>query len=231
MVWSKALRKRTVNARYMEPGDFARMVENFKIDGRMTGTVTVCIEPDGGYEILSGHHRTEAAIAAGFEQVEVLCITTPLPEERKVAIQLSHNAINGRDDASILAKMYEGLSIDAKKFSGLTEAVMSAAGNMAALSITSMAPKYEEIILAFLPEDKAALDQNIQEIRKKLKTLPVYANRMQEFEAFFDTLLNVKVAKNIVNTALAVLAMAELAAQKLDEISAEDKNKSIPENP
>ena len=74
------------------------MVENFKTDGKMTGVVTVCLEPDGSLEILSGHHRTEAAIEAGFEEIEVLCITTPLDENRKKAIQLSRNSISGKDN-------------------------------------------------------------------------------------------------------------------------------------
>lgn len=47
-----------------------------------------------------------------------------ITENIKTEIQLSHNSINGQDDPSILAKLYEGLDLDSKKFSGLTDDIL-----------------------------------------------------------------------------------------------------------
>ena len=73
----KTLRRREKNAHYMAPAMFKRLVENVKIDGRLTTTVLACQDKDGSLEILSGHHRTAAAIEAGLAIVDALVITTP----------------------------------------------------------------------------------------------------------------------------------------------------------
>lgn len=203
----------------MEPGQFARLVQNFKTDGRMTGTVTVCQLPDGGLEILSGHHRTEAAIEAGFDEIDVVVITSPLDESRKTAIQISHNAISGQDNQSLLAKMYEGLDLDAKKFSGLTDDILAALGNLSAVSIGSLTTEYEELRFSFLPEDKVKLDAQIDKLKKSGKA-ETWAARLEDFDKVFDTLVRVKHGLDVLNNALAILLMAELAAKQLDEIEA-----------
>src|SRR5215472_18033197 len=84
----RALKRREVNARFMEPEQFKRLVENVKVDGALTEIVLCCQNEDGSLEILSGHHRQEAAIAAGQATIWAMVITTPLDEERKYAIQL-----------------------------------------------------------------------------------------------------------------------------------------------
>jgi ParB-like chromosome segregation protein Spo0J len=116
----RTLKPREVNARYMSPTEFGRLVENVKTDGRLTSAVLACVTQTGEVEILSGHHRCLAAIEAGLTEIDVLVITTPLSEERKAAIQLSHNAVTGQDNPSALADLYRNLGLDAKMFSGLT---------------------------------------------------------------------------------------------------------------
>src|SRR4051794_35350405 len=83
----KSLKRREVNARFMTPEQFKRLVTNVKIDGALTEIVLCCQDPDGSVEILSGHHRQEAAIAAGMDLIWAMVILTPLDEERKAAIQ------------------------------------------------------------------------------------------------------------------------------------------------
>jgi len=206
----------------MEPGQFLRLVENFKTDGRMTGAVTVCQTDDGAMEILSGHHRTEAAIAAGFEEIEVVCITTPLSEQRKVAIQLSHNAISGQDNLNVLATMYEGLDLTSKKFSGLTDSVLESLGKLPTVAITSLVTDYQEILLAFLPEDKARLDAQIERLKSGSQKRPKLAARLADFDQTFETIVRVKHNLNVLNTALAILMMAELAGERLDQLENEE---------
>lgn len=205
----------------MQPAQFARLVENFKTDGRMTGVVTVCLDQDGALEILSGHHRVMAAIEAGFETVEAVTITTPLSEERKVAIQLSHNSISGEDNASILAQMYEGLELDAKKFSGLTDDVLGALSNLTGVSLGTMQTQYEELRISFLPEARAELEAQIDTIKKNKKT-QTWAARFEDFNAVFDAIVRVKHALAIVNNALAISMMAQLACERLDQIKEEN---------
>ena len=154
----KTLKRREVNARYI-PEEFKRLVENVRLDGGLTSAVLTCSLPDGGLEILSGHHRTAAAVEAGIATIEVINISTLLTEERKKAIQLSHNAINGKDNQSILAELYSDLSLDAKIFSGLTDEIL----NLDKLDIAGLGAgnlETQEIRIAFLPEDREGVRQH-----------------------------------------------------------------------
>ena len=119
------------NARFMEGAEFKLLVDNLKVDGVLTSAPLV-------YKgrVLSGNHRVEAAIAAGIIEADVLEITSEIDEERQLAIQLSHNAINGKDDPGRLAKLYSRLDLTWKRFSGLTDGVFE---SMKELDIKALA--------------------------------------------------------------------------------------------
>ncbi len=88
--------------------------------------------------------------------MDVLDIQTELDEERKLAIQLSQNAINGKDDPNILAQLYTSMnSLKWKQYSGVTDdAFKYTDEKLASLGITL--PKYAELAIVFLAEEKAA---------------------------------------------------------------------------
>ncbi len=201
----------------MSPGEFQRLVENVKTDGRLTSSVLCCQNADGSIEILSGHHRTLAAIEAGITEIDGIVITTPLDEERKTAIQLSHNAVEGNDNPAVLAAMYSSLGLDAKMFSGLTDDVLT----YDKLTVSGFATgiRYEELKVAFLPEDRAAFEAALKRIRKS-KAGPVVTHlaRFADFERIFDAVVEVKDQKKVLNSALALLVMAELALERLAQL-------------
>jgi 3-deoxy-D-manno-octulosonate 8-phosphate phosphatase KdsC-like HAD superfamily phosphatase len=214
----KSLKRRDKNARYMSPEEFSRLVENVRIDGKLTSAVLACQEPDGGIEILSGHHRTAAAIEVGIPEIDVIVITSKLSEERKAAIQLSHNAVSGKDDPSILAELYRDLGIDAKMFSGLTDDILDVSKlNISGLNANALS--YDEIRLAFLPEDREKFDAALSRMKTDKKILATHALRFRDFDTVFDAAIAVKEKRNILNSALAFLVMAELAMAKLAEES------------
>jgi hypothetical protein len=216
-----ALRRREKNAHYMAPAMFKRLVENVRVDGKLTTTVLVCQDADGTLEILSGHHRTAAAIEAGLQLVDALVITTPLTEKRKVAIQLSHNSINGKDDGSLLAELYASLDIDAKKFSGLDDSILDVGKGLTASALGGANIKYEELLFAFLPEDKHAFEVELEALAKRAKKLRVHAAPHSEFDAFFDAIVRSKHQLNIVNSGIALSALARLASERLDQLEEE----------
>jgi hypothetical protein len=57
-------------------------------------------------EIISGHHRTRAATAAGLSELFVLVDVTGLTRSQIAAKQLAHNAIEGQDNEQLLAEIY-----------------------------------------------------------------------------------------------------------------------------
>ncbi|AZO61759.1 MULTISPECIES: ParB/RepB/Spo0J family partition protein [unclassified Mesorhizobium] len=220
------LRRREKNAHYMAPAMFKRLVENVKIDGRLTTTVLACENKDGSLEILSGHHRTAAAIEAGLPMVDALVITTPLSEKRKVAIQLSHNSINGEDDQSLLAQLYASLDIDAKKFSGLDDSVLAGDKGPGATALGGANIKYDELLFSFLPEDRVRFEVELEALAKRAKRFRIHAAPQSKFDEFFDTIVRTKSQLNIVNSGIALSVMARLAGERLDQLEAEAEDKS-----
>lgn len=216
-----ALKRREKNAHYMPPAMFKRLVENVRVDGRLTTTVLVCQNKDGSLEILSGHHRTAAAIEVGLAEIDCLVITSPLTEKRKVAIQLSHNSINGEDDKSLLADLYASLDIDAKKFSGLDDSILDVGKGVTAAALGAANIKYDELLFAFLPEERIAFEAEMEKLEKRAKKAHISVAPHAVFEDFFDAIIRTKHQMNIVNSGIALSTMAQLAMERLDQIEAE----------
>lgn len=111
-----------VNARHMTSDTFKRLVENVRQDGSLTSVPFAVREEDGKYRVLSGNHRVMAARDAGMKEIWVLVTDDPLSSDRRIAIQLSHNAIVGEDDPSVLAYLYEQIEgVDARLYSGVDD--------------------------------------------------------------------------------------------------------------
>ncbi|MBI1207236.1 MAG: hypothetical protein GC191_08100 [Azospirillum sp.] len=207
------------NARFMAPAMFQRLVDNLRRDGCLTSLPTVYRQaPDGPLSVLSGNHRVQAGIKAGIEHTDVLEITSPLTEQQLVAIQLSHNAITGKDDPSILKELWGLLDFDLKEYSGLTDDLFKVEElDVSVLKVEQ--PLYHELTISFLPADKAAFDGYLSALTKAAKSKKTQPERhvadAANFDAFFDTLIAVKEKYAVHNSAIALKLMAELATDKL----------------
>ena len=201
------------NARYMKAPQFKRLVENLVRDGVLTSTPLI-------YKgvVRSGNHRVQAAIKAGIVDAECIELLGEYPEDRVLAIQLAHNAINGEDDPNILAKIWKPLSFDEKRYSGLTDEIVGAVKPIDVKSLGLGGPQQEEITLLFLPEEAKTFVDLVARIEKKVRRPPVFAASRADFDKFFDTIVAVKTALNIHNTALAIGMMAQLANERLEQM-------------
>ena len=94
-----------LNAHHMRKTVYDQLVANIKADGNLS-TLPFCWHHEGTAYTLSGHHRIEAARDAGVDYLLYLYTDDALDEERRLAIQLSHNALVGEDDLSILQQRW-----------------------------------------------------------------------------------------------------------------------------
>jgi hypothetical protein len=207
------------NARYMKAPQFQRLVDNLKRDGILTSAPLV-------YRgvVRSGNHRVQAAIKAGIEQADCLELLGEIPEERVIAIQLAHNAINGEDDPAILGKLWKALPFEEKRYSGLTDEMIGAIKEIDIASLGMGGPEHEEIVLLFLPEEAGAFHAMVKRIEKKSRKPPVFAAARADFEKFFDAIVATKGHLNVHNTALAISMMAQLALERIDQLVAESSD-------
>jgi hypothetical protein len=199
----------------MSPEEYGRLKQNIATDGCLTSAVLVC-QDAGVLEILSGHHRRDAAIDVGIFEGEVIVILTPLDEERKTAIQLAHNAVTGKDNPAVLAEMYSRLGLDAKMFSGLTDDILS----LDKISIAGLNAglQYEQLLVAFLPEDRQAFELALRRVRKSNSIVSTHFARFEDFDAVFNAVVAVKEKRQVVNSALSLRVLAELAMERLDQL-------------
>lgn len=72
-----SLREQDINARIMDDAKFNQLVANIEKRGTLE-QLPYCVLTDRGVEIVSGHHRTRAARAAGLDHVNVLLDRTKL---------------------------------------------------------------------------------------------------------------------------------------------------------
>ncbi|UXX94162.1 ParB N-terminal domain-containing protein [Streptomyces sp. AD2-2] len=112
-----------INARFLPHEQFRQLVENIERDGCLTSTPLVWNDAESGrLVVLSGNHRTLAAIEAGLSSIWWMQIDEPLPRQRQIALQLSHNAIAGQDDPAILKELYDELeSVEWRQYTGLDD--------------------------------------------------------------------------------------------------------------
>jgi hypothetical protein len=207
----------------MEGRQFAKLVANLRRDGVLTSLPLVHRDQSSNSQltILSGNHRVAAAIKAGIEESDVIEVTNRLTREQFVALQLSHNAIVGQDDQAVLKELYEELDFEWKEYSGLTDEAF----NVAELDVTMLRvdqPFFEELTIAFLPGDKAIFMEWLDKLARS-KAAARLVGQYEDFTQFFDAIIAVKEAKGVVNSAVALRLMAELAGRQLEAEQAEQE--------
>lgn len=226
LVDPRSLRPAPENARFMTAQQQKRLNDNITADGALT-SVPLIYQDGDVLEILSGHHRIDAAIAAGLEKIYVMVIVTPLPRSRRTAIQLSHNEITGQDDPSKLLELYSGLDLSMKAYSGLTDDKFKGLAeiDVGALSLGSV--KYQELFISFLPGDRDVFVGFLADIEKSVKKGREYlVARAEEFGALFDLIVKIKSRSGVHNSAVAMMALVELARERLAQLEQEDENRS-----
>lgn len=209
------------NSRYMDSQQWHRLVENIKQDGILTSAPLVCRAGDSpltnfgknnpdALEIISGNHRTKAAIDAGIEYSDVIIIDDDkgISRAKKIAMQLAHNEISGKDDASTLRALYDDLDFDFKIYSGVDEAKFKIDElNLKALGSTSA--DMQEVAILFIPKDSDLLVKTLKRVSKRSSSIHLAAAR-EDFDLFFDSVVSIKKHANIHNTATAVVKMCEI---------------------
>lgn len=208
------------NARTMPEREFKQMVENIRRDGALLGAVLTHVR-DGKEVVLSGNHRTKASIAAGLAEITWIRILSPIDDARAVGIQLSQNALVGRDDQNILRELYESLDVLDQKYSGLTDTDLGLLDDPDFEKLRIGPPKYEEVVLAFLPEDREEFQTELESLTKRTKAKRIYMARYADYEAFFQTMLRTKDVRDVTNDAVSIAVMIELAKERLDQLGAE----------
>jgi hypothetical protein len=227
----KTLKGLDKNARYMTGEQLRRLQDNIKRDGVLTSVPLIYVHDDGIPEILSGNHRVQGAVAAGVEEGWVMEIVTRIPQSRRVAIQLAHNAITGQDDPTQLKELYDSLDdLNEKLYSGLTDDDFGFPPlEISGLSLAG--PTYEEITLLFLPEEADVFREVLKKLEKHKPSGDRYAVHLDDWQKLFDTIIRTKDKLRIMSTPVALRAIVDLATERLNQLDEEEKKAQAEKQP
>lgn len=214
----------------MPAATFNQLVANLQKDGKLTSTPLI-YDGDVAGEVLSGNHRVQAGIKAGIEEADCELILgewqggelRKLSRRRKVAIQLSHNAINGRDDPSLLVQLFDELDLESKLYSGVTDDMLKVE-ELDLEALTGGRMQYETLELVFVPEEADAFKALVARLDKRTGAkakVPVLMGSLDDFDKLFEVIVRAKKRLNVINTGMALKKLAELANERLDQLEAE----------
>ena len=206
------------NARYMTEEMFRNLVGNIKKDGGLSSLPLCYREKDGRLLVLSGNHRVQAAIHAGLEEILVLVIDKELTRQEQVAVQLSHNAIEGKDDPVILKELWGEIEIiDLKMYAGLDSELIKELEKMEFTSIVEARPDFKHLMFLFLPEETEEIKKVLAEVDLYFSGEENYLLSRTHYEETFKLLVEIKDKYNIINNPTAFMKIVELAKERLQD--------------
>ena len=191
----------------MEKNQFDQLTQNIQQDGFLS-SVPLCQEnADGELEVLSGNHRVKAAIEADIDRILIMTI----PEQtnsKKIAIQLSHNAISGQDDVDLLKNLWDELeSLDEQLYSGLESSLFEDFEGYQFEGFTAATPKTRFIGIWFLPEEIEQFDDLLLELEQNPAQQQTYLASVDCYDRLIDYIAQTKKTMKIKNTATAFLRL------------------------
>lgn len=165
------LKEQDVNAQVMPPREFERLTENVRRRGALEGMV-YCAQPngEGPIEIVSGHHRVRAAVAAGLDSGWVLVDRRPMTRSEIVSKQLAHNALVGDSDPDVRQSLIGMIdNPDDLLATGLPDDVLGGGDERDAVDL--FAPRvdfdYRTVSFAFLDHEKREFDDLLESFSQK----------------------------------------------------------------
>lgn len=208
------------NARYMPKPMFDQLASNIGRDKALQSVPLCHTLKDGRLEVLSGNHRVKAAIHAGVKEIIVMVVPSEMATSKKRAVQLSHNSLSGQDDMQLLSELWKEISdIDERIYSGL-DSVLT--GEIGKINFSGFGPEQirtEQISMWFVPDEIKHLDQLLEAMTNLAASRKVYLAPLSKYDELFSKLVAAKKHKNIVNTAVAFMAM-------IDELIAYEEEKT-----
>jgi ParB-like chromosome segregation protein Spo0J len=209
-----------LNARYMRHEEYVRLVSNIRRDGKLTSVPFACLDGDK-YLVLSGNHRTMAAIEAGLQKIHCIVTDDKLTEDQRIAIQLSHNAIVGQDDPYILKQLYEKiLDVEMKEYSGLDDKALELLDKFSSIGMSEANLKFQTLTLVFLPDELAAAKSVLTDALERSKIADeIWLARYEDYDAWLDSQEVAAAAFNVKNVATAVRIMLKVFERNMEQLA------------
>lgn len=173
------------NARFMKPETFKALTENIRKDGNLSSVPFCFRDEKGALHVLSGNHRVAAAIEAGVPRILVF-YAEGLSESKQLAIQLSHNAIEGEDDAQTLKELWDSIQdLESRIYAGLDSETLGKLEKIEFTAITEERLDFKSVSFLFLPEEVEKAREVFDRVEALYKDDESYIFSLAQWERFF----------------------------------------------
>ena len=213
------------NARYMTKEQQNRLTENIKGDGFLSQLPFGILQESGKYRIISGNHRVKSAVKAKLPRILLLFGTQEMFDEQKqLALQLSHNAISGQDDLSILQELYASLKdLGLKAYTGIDEKELFAYKSLDFSGISEQDIALNEVNFMFCDTNHEFVEKVLDALESKGLDPEKDALVVGDIDRFIELMTRVKKKLNIKNRSVALLAMCRICEAYLEATGEEEK--------
>ncbi|MEU0839454.1 ParB N-terminal domain-containing protein [Streptomyces sp. NPDC005962] len=210
-----------LNARFLPHEQFKQLVANIKRDGHLTSTPLVWNDTDSGQLIvLSGNHRTLAAVEAGLRTIWWMQIDEPLPRQRQIALQLSHNAIAGQDDPAILKELYDELeTVEWRQYTGLDDKALELLEKVDVASLGEANLDFASVQFMFLPDELERAEAAFDAARSTAAADQRWVAGLEQYEPVLDALETSRAAYKIGNSATALGVIIAVFERHVGELA------------
>lgn len=219
-----------LNARTMPRDMFRQLTANIGERSALVESLPFCAETKEGVEIVSGHHRIRGARAAGIPEVFILLDRSGLSKSKIISKQLSHNAIEGKDDPQILKELFEQIEDAEAKIAAFIDpkALNIPAPPSIEIGDINTEVTFRHISFAFLDPQLEKFNE-VAELISKDAAL-VGAAEMQHFEKFKATVQKVREIDDIRAVGMIISKMCDIALDNYKPIEAklEEERKVAP---
>lgn len=207
------------NARYMTNEMYRNLVDNIKKDGGLS-SVPFCWKHDGKYRVLSGNHRSAAAIDAGMKEILVMYTDKDLSNQEQIAIELSHNAIDGKDDMAILKELWDEIEdVGLKYYAGLDDKTLDEMEKVALATLSEVKLDFRSLSFLFLPHEVERMNKAFEQAAK-LGGLQdtIYVNRIEDFKNLLNAQAKVQASFDVKNSATALMIILDIFKRHEDDL-------------
>ncbi|MFV0421612.1 ParB N-terminal domain-containing protein [Oleidesulfovibrio sp.] len=224
----RTLRLLKNNARFFKRETFRQLRDNITADQRLSSVPLCYLHEGGNLEVLSGNHRVKASIEAELPQIMVLAITEELPKSKRIAIQLSHNALVGEDDQSILANLWAQIeSVTDKLYSGLDSEAVKELDDVELVNFSTPQVPAHMVTFMFTDGEKETLSEVLDMLAVSAKrSSAVYLGPSEQYEQFTNLVADIKDAEKIRDSSLAMIRLVEIAQEYLATKAAEEEQQA-----
>lgn len=207
------------NARYMTNEMFRNLVSNIKKDGGLS-SVPFCWKHGDKSKVLSGNHRPQAAIEAGLKEILVMYTDKELSQQEQIAIEISHNAIDGKDDLAILKELWDEIDdVGLKYYAGLDDKTLGEMEKAAVSALADVKLDFKTLTFMFLPHELSRMDEAFKhaiELGGIQDT--VYINRIDDFKRLLEAQSKVQASYDVKNSATSLMCILDLFERHQDEL-------------